>query len=260
MDSSSIITSGDAPASRPTVAPLGDGALLVTFAAAISWEVGERVRAAAARIRGLHRAEITDVVPSYTTLGVYFDIEAIDYAAIAALVSPLLAVDAGGADAGGVEAGGAETGGAEMSSAESGGAMSDAVQRESAASVIEIPVRYDGPDLEEVAERNGMTVEEVVARHSGRSYRAYACGFQPGFAYLGDLDDALELPRRATPRLRVPAGSVAIAGRQTAVYPLQTPGGWHIIGSTSLRMFDAQRDPPALIHPGDVVRFVRDAS
>lgn len=100
-------------------------------------------------------------------------------------------------------------------------------------------------------------MDEVIARHSKRSYRAYACGFQPGFAYLGDLDEALVLPRRASPRLRVPPGSVAIAGMQTAVYPLQTPGGWHIIGSTSLRMFDATRDPPALIRPGDVVRFVK---
>ncbi len=210
----------------PTIAPLGDGALLATFARAISWEVGERVRAAAARIRELSRAGITDVVPSYTTLGVYYDRRSMDYAAVAELVTPIL--------------------------------LAEDAPRESAAAVVEIPVRYDGPDLEEVAERTGLAVEEVVARHSARSYRAYACGFQPGFAYLGDLDEALELPRRSSPRLRVPPGSVAIAGRQTAVYPLQTPGGWHIIGSTRLRMFDATREPPALIHPGDVVRFVRE--
>ena len=209
-----------------TIAPLGDDALLVTFAPAISWEVGERVRGAAARIRKLRRPEISDVVPSYTTLGVYYDGSTIDSAAVAELVAPLLA--AGDA------------------------------QPESVTSVLEIPVRYDGPDLLEVAERTGLTVDEVIARHSARSYRAYACGFQPGFAYLGDLDEALVLPRRSSPRLRVPPGSVAIAGRQTAVYPLQTPGGWHLIGSTPLRMFDATRNPPALIHPGDEVRFVRD--
>ena len=211
-----------------TIAPLGDDALLVTFAPAISWEVGERVRGAAARIRKLRRPEISDVVPSYTTLGVYYDGSTIDSAAVAELVAPLLA--AGDA------------------------------QPESVTSVLEIPVRYDGPDLLEVAERTGLTVDEVIARHSARSYRAYACGFQPGFAYLGDLDEALVLPRRSSPRLRVPPGSVAIAGRQTAVYPLQTPGGWHLIGSTPLRMFDATRNPPALIHPGDEVRFVRDES
>jgi KipI family sensor histidine kinase inhibitor len=185
------------------------------------------VRAAAARIRELARTEITDVVPSYTTLGVYYDSAAIDYAAVVALVAPLLVA-------------------------------SGAPREESAATVLEIPVRYDGPDLQEVAERTGLTVDEVIARHSARSYRAYACGFQPGFAYLGDLDEALALPRRSSPRVRVPPGSVAIAGRQTAVYPLQTPGGWHLIGSTTLRMFDATREPPALIRPGDAVRFVRD--
>lgn len=212
----------------PAIQPLGDDALLATFAATISWEVGARVRAAAARIRKLGRPEITDVVPSYTTLGVYYDGSSIGYTAIAELVAPLLVAE-------------------------------DALE-ESVAAVVEIPVRYDGPDLMEVAERTGLTVDEVIARHSARSYRAYACGFQPGFAYLGDLDEALELPRRSSPRLRVPPGSVAIAGRQTAVYPLQTPGGWHLIGSTPLRMFDATRDPPALIHPGDEVRFVRDES
>jgi KipI family sensor histidine kinase inhibitor len=212
----------------PAIQPLGDDALLATFAATISWEVGARVRAAAARIRKLGRPEITDVVPSYTTLGVYYDGSSIGYTAIAELVAPLLVAE-------------------------------DALE-ESVAAVVEIPVRYDGPDLMEVAERTGLTVDEVIARHSARSYRAYACGFQPGFAYLGDLDEALELPRRSSPRLRVPPGSVAIAGRQTAVYPLQTPGGWHLIGSTPLRMFDATRDPPALIYPGDEVRFVRDES
>jgi KipI family sensor histidine kinase inhibitor len=212
----------------PTVAPLGEEALLVTFASTISWDAGELVRGAAARIRKLARPEITDVVPSYTTLGVYYDGSSIAYADVVALVGPLLTA-------------------------------AEAPQGRTAA-VLEIPVRYDGPDLPEVAERTGLTVAEVIARHSTRSYRAYACGFQPGFAYLGDLDEALVLPRRASPRLRVPPGSVAIAGMQTAVYPLQTPGGWHLIGSTPLRMFDANREPPALIRPGDVVRFVKDES
>jgi KipI family sensor histidine kinase inhibitor len=211
----------------PTIAPLGDCALLATFARVISWEAGERVRAAAARVRDLARTEITDVVPSYTTLGVYYDAASIDYAAVVALVAPLLETD-------------------------------DARDAKSDAALLEIPVRYDGPDLQEVAERTGLTVDEVIARHTAHSYRAYACGFQPGFAYLGDLDEALALPRRSSPRLRVPPGSVAIAGRQTAVYPLQTPGGWHLIGTTTLRMFDATREPPALIRPGDEVRFVRE--
>jgi KipI family sensor histidine kinase inhibitor len=120
---------------------------------------------------------------------------------------------------------------------------------------IRIPVRYDGPDLDFVAARTGLTRSEVIERHTARDYRVYLLGFAPGFAYLGDLDPRLILPRRAEPRTRVPAGSVAIAGAQTAVYPLGTPGGWHLLGRTTLRLFDPARDPPVLLHPGDQVRF-----
>ncbi|HEX9167224.1 MAG TPA: 5-oxoprolinase subunit PxpB, partial [Gemmatimonadales bacterium] len=118
-----------------------------------------------------------------------------------------------------------------------------------------IPVRYDGPDLEWVAARTGLNPDEVVRRHSARLYTVYLLGFVPGFAYLGELDPTLVLPRRSTPRQRVPAGSVAIAGAQTAVYPLATPGGWHLIGQTTLRLFDPEREPPALLAAGDTVRF-----
>ncbi|HLB54334.1 MAG TPA: 5-oxoprolinase subunit PxpB, partial [Gemmatimonadales bacterium] len=118
-----------------------------------------------------------------------------------------------------------------------------------------IPVRYDGPDLEEVSARTSLTREEVIRRHTAPEYLVYLLGFAPGFGYLGDLDPALILPRRSAPRTRVPAGSVAIAGAQTAVYPLETPGGWHLIGRTTLSLFDPRRDPPALLAPGDRVRF-----
>lgn len=121
-----------------------------------------------------------------------------------------------------------------------------------------IPVRYggeDGPDLGVVAERLGLQPAQVVERHADMCYTVYILGFMPGFAYLGDLPDSLVLPRRETPRQRVPAGSVAIAGRRTAVYPTTTPGGWHRIGRTDVRMWDMDRDPPALLRPGDRVRF-----
>ena len=108
-----------------------------------------------------------------------------------------------------------------------------------------------------MAERTGLSVGEVIERHSARTYRAYMSGFAPGFTYLGDLDEALVLPRRSVPRTRVARGSVAIAGAQTAVYPLETPGGWHLIGTSTEVMFDARRDPPALLRAGDAVRFVR---
>ena len=124
---------------------------------------------------------------------------------------------------------------------------------------IEIPVRYggaDGPDLADVAERTGLAQAEVVAAHAGTVYRVFLVGFVPGFPYLGILPEQLALPRRATPRLRVPAGSVAIAGRQTGIYPSATPGGWHLIGRTDAPIWDPRRDPPALLAPGDRVRFV----
>ena len=118
-----------------------------------------------------------------------------------------------------------------------------------------IPVVYDGADCEDVAKARGLSHDEVVSLHTSREYTAYMLGFMPGFAYLGPLPEALEVPRRATPRLRVPAGAVAIAGPQTAVYPAATPGGWNLIGRTSVRLFDPHRDPPCLIQPGDRVRF-----
>lgn len=122
-----------------------------------------------------------------------------------------------------------------------------------------VPVRYggdDGPDLGDVARACGLSEAEVVARHSATEYTALMLGFLPGFAYLGLLPAELERPRRATPRARVPAGSVAIAGRQTGIYPADSPGGWHLIGRTTLRLFDPHRDPPVRVRAGDRVRFV----
>jgi KipI family sensor histidine kinase inhibitor len=125
--------------------------------------------------------------------------------------------------------------------------------------VHEIPVRYgsaDGPDLEDVAARLGRSPESVVALHAGTTYRVFMLGFAPGFAYLGTLPPELSLPRRAEPRVSVPAGSVAVAARQTAVYPVATPGGWHLIGRTDERLWDPAADPPSRLSPGDHVRFV----
>jgi len=118
-----------------------------------------------------------------------------------------------------------------------------------------IPLIYDGPDLAEVAERCGLTTAELIARHSGAVYRVVLIGFLPGFPYLDGLLPELHLPRRATPRPLVPAGSVAIAGPQTGIYPQASPGGWHLLGTTAARLFDPARWPPALLSAGDVVRF-----
>ncbi len=124
------------------------------------------------------------------------------------------------------------------------------------ARTIEIPVCYDGEDLRAVASARGLSEDEVIALHAGGDYVVAFVGFLPGFAYLDGLDARLHVPRRAQPRMRVPAGSVAIAGAQSGVYPFDSPGGWHIIGRTELSMFDPDRVPAALLHPGDAVRFV----
>jgi KipI family sensor histidine kinase inhibitor len=120
--------------------------------------------------------------------------------------------------------------------------------------LVEVRVTYDGPDLDDVAERWGCDVSEVVRRHQATDFVSAFCGFAPGFAYLAGLD--VEVPRLATPRTRVPAGSVALAGRWCGVYPTGSPGGWRIIGRTEAPLWDERRDPPALLGPGTRVRFV----
>ncbi|HVE65750.1 MAG TPA: 5-oxoprolinase subunit PxpB [Thermoanaerobaculia bacterium] len=122
--------------------------------------------------------------------------------------------------------------------------------------LVEIPTLYDGPDLAETAERSKLSVDALIAAHSGREYRAFFLGFLPGFAYCGVLDPRIIAPRLVRPRERVPAGSVAVADGQTSVYPFDSPGGWRLIGRTDVRIFDSTREPPVLIHPGARVRFV----
>ncbi len=123
--------------------------------------------------------------------------------------------------------------------------------------LVEIPVVYDGADLDEVADATGLTTDEVIELHSSQTYSAAFLGFTPGWAYLVGLAPALRLPRRSTPRTSVAAGSVAIANEFTGVYPTVSPGGWHLLGHTDERMFDVTRDKPALVMAGDRVRFVR---
>lgn len=129
------------------------------------------------------------------------------------------------------------------------------IDADAAVESVTIPVRYGGPDLVEVGARTGLTIEEVVAAHTGAEYRVAFCGFAPGFAYLTGLPIELELPRRATPRTQVPAGSVAIAAAYSAVYPSESPGGWHLLGSTSMALWDLRAEPPARLTPGTIVRF-----
>lgn len=207
-------------------APLGDGAIFVTLGASVDRELNGRVHACVRHIARAAWSEVIDIVPAYSSFAIHYD--------------PLRLTSAEITDR--VRA-----------------ALHDVPRADPAAegSLVTIPVRYDGPDLEAVADATRRSVEEVIALHCAGSYHVYMMGFAPGFAYLGDLDPALHLARHATPRTRVPRGSVGIAGAQTAVYPVETPGGWHLIGTTDLALFDALRDPPALLHSGDRVKFER---
>lgn len=203
------------------IEPLGDRALTIRLGDTMDVVLAALARNVASRLRAI--PAVREAVPGYATVTVFHDSP---YAGIRAAIEPIVATA--------TSESGAHTAGTEHV----------------------IPVRYDGPDLEEVARRIGLAPSEVAERHAGRVYTVYLIGFVPGWAYLGDLDPALELPRRDEPRKRVPAGSVAIAGRQTGVYPLDTPGGWHLIGQTSTPMFDPMADPPARLAAGDRVRFV----
>jgi KipI family sensor histidine kinase inhibitor len=129
-----------------------------------------------------------------------------------------------------------------------------------ASAVVQVSTVYDGEDLRAVADACGIGIDEVVRRHSAPTYTVAFCGFSPGFAYLIGGDPALELPRRADPRTRVPASSVAIAGEYSAVYPAESPGGWHLLGHALVRVWSIDRDPPALLPPGTRVRFVATRS
>jgi KipI family sensor histidine kinase inhibitor len=124
-----------------------------------------------------------------------------------------------------------------------------------AGDLVEIPVRYDGEDLDEVARLTGLDTEDVVRRHTAPTYTVAFLGFSPGFPYLVGLDPALEVPRLDTPRTSIPAGSVGLAGTQTGIYPTASPGGWRLIGRTEATLFDPARDPPALLAPGGRLRF-----
>ena len=206
----------------------GDSMLLVEFEPVIDPVVNERAIALASRLDRRCARGIRDVAPGYCTVGVHFD----------PLQTDLSALEQAIAD----EAAGLE-----------------ALETIPDKTPIEIGVSYGGdagPDLEAVASHAGCSPAEVVERHAARTYRVYMLGFVPGFAYMGRVDRSIAAPRHRVPRERVPAGSVGIAGEQTGVYPVTSPGGWQLIGRTSSVMFDPARSRPSLLAPGDLVRFV----
>ena len=206
----------------------GDSMLLVELEPAIDPVINERAILLASRIRERKARGVRDIAPGYSTLGIHYDPLQTDLAALEQAIEQEFA----------------------------GLAALDTIADRA---VIEIPVNYGGeygPDLDAVATFAGCSVDEVIKRHSSRTYRVYMLGFVPGFAYMGRVDPSLAAPRHRVPRERVPAGSVGIAGLQTGVYPVESPGGWQLIGHTTTMMFDANRDQPSLLSAGDLVRFV----
>lgn len=209
------------------ISEAGDSALLLELDEVINVSVNAQAIAIATELRRASLPGVRDVVSTYRTVAVHFDPLATD-------------IDR----------------------------VRDALTRAAgtppaivSGRTIVIPVQYGGemgPDLPEVASFAGISPDEVVARHTGVSYRVFMLGFLPGFAYMGIVDQTIAMPRRESPRVRVPAGSVGIAGRQTGVYPRDSPGGWRLIGRTPVSMFNPHRAPAALVAPGDTVRFVRD--
>ncbi|TWT23226.1 5-oxoprolinase subunit PxpB [Luteimonas marina] len=216
-----------------TIEPLGEDALLLRLDRRIDADVNARVHALAARIEAARPAWLREVVPAYASLAVFLD-DAADGENYLQAAHHWLRALLDGPDAA-CPAPGAET------------------------APFDIPVCHApafAPDLDALAAHAGLSPREVVARHCAGDYRVAMVGFAPGFPYLLGLDPRLAMPRRATPRTRVPAGSVAIGGAQTGIYPRESPGGWHVIGRTPLALFDATREAPCLLAAGQRVRFV----
>jgi KipI family sensor histidine kinase inhibitor len=227
--------SGTSDSGSPTFEPIGDAGLLVTFAEAPDAATAERAQAVAAAI---HRARtilpaIGRPVPAAASILVPFD-------PLEVTLEDVIGV--------------ARSAVADVRARPASGDRST-----EAAMAIEIPVRYggaEGPDLDTVADLLGLRPTDVIELHASARYRVLFLGFAPGFGYLGGLPAALVTARRDSPRERVPAGSVGIAGEHTGVYPLAMPGGWQLIGRTDIALFDPDRPEPALLRPGATVRFV----
>lgn len=215
------------------IEPLGDRAIVVHFGDTADEATRLRVRSSYEQLRSKPIAGVTDLVAGFATVAVHYDPAAV-------------AGDSGRSPH------------ALIRDAVEGTLRSDVMTSDDVPRIMEIPVCYDlslAPDLEEVAARAGVTPARVVELHAAREYVVHMIGFLPGFPYLGGLDERLTMPRRPSPRTRVPAGSVGIGGRQTGVYPVESPGGWQLIGRSPIRLFDVGRDPPSLLRMGDRVRF-----
>ena len=204
--------------------PLGDAALYAELGTRLDTALNTRAIALAAALK--KRRDVRQAIAGYASVTVHFDPDQTTHEALAAAIKRLASKRPPMAEPGRLH---------------------------------RIPVVYDGPDMEAVAAILGLPPAKIAELHTKPIYRVFLVGFVPGWAYLGPLPEELELPRRQVPRTQVPAGSVALAGRQTGIYPLPTPGGWHLIGRTSVRLFLPDSDPPCLFRAGDRVKFFATA-
>ena len=227
------MTAGEPVEVPVEVLPVGDEGLLLEVADLDAVLALDGALRAAVAVGGAHWREVTDVVPAARTV-LLLTRDRTDLAALRAAVLAL-------ADSVRVERGSA------------GGSGPETAPN---SHEVEIPVRYDGPDLDDVARLTGLTTTEVVEAHTGTSWRVAFGGFAPGFAYLVGGDPRLRVPRRDRPRPSVPAGAVGLAGEFSGIYPRSSPGGWQLLGTTDAVLWDVDRDPPALLGPGTTVRFV----
>lgn len=205
----------------------GDSSVLVEFGSHISPEINRRISATVQLLRAQHIEGIQDMIPSFCALLINYDPRVLSFEQISGRLEKLLKVET----------------------------KSETLTKR----IFEIPVCYGGefgPDIDTVAEHAGLSVDEVIALHSSKDYLIYMLGFLPGFCYLGGLDERLKTPRLANPRLKIVAGSVGIGGAQTGIYPIDSPGGWQLMGMTPIKPYDPAREPAILYEAGDYIRFV----
>lgn len=205
----------------------GDSSLLVEFGKEISPDINRKIAATVQLMKEQHIEGVVDIIPAFCSLLINYDPRVISYEEMKQRLQDLIKVDA---------------------KAEAGRKR-----------VFEIPVCYGGeygPDIANIAKNAGLSEKEVIEIHSSRDYLIYMLGFLPGFTYLGGLDERIHTPRLATPRIKINAGSVGIGGSQTGIYPLDSPGGWQLMGMTPVKTYDPEREIPILVEAGDYIRFV----
>ena len=205
----------------------GDSSILIEFGKEISPEINRKISATVQMMKEQLIEGVVDVIPAFCSLLINYDPRVISYGEISERMQALLKLE--------IRAG------------------------EQKKRIFEIPVCYGGeygPDIANIAEHAGLSEEEVIKLHSSRDYLIYMLGFLPGFCYLGGLDERLHTPRLANPRIKINAGSVGIGGSQTGIYPLDSPGGWQLMGMTPVKTYDPEREVPILVEAGDYIRFV----